>query len=424
MSSILLDSSEEMGVYAPTRDTHSIKNVAAVILAGGNGTRLFPLTQACCKPALSFGGSFKLIDIPVSNALNSGCNKIFILSQYLSASLHQHILRTYRIDPFQQGFIELLSPEQRPKQHVWYQGTADAVRQNLGYLLDTSIDYFLILSGDQLYTMDFNKMLSFAQSCDADFVVSALPVEKARTQRMGILQVNEQGFITDFLEKPTPSDIEPYLFDQAKNLYLGSMGIYLIKRSALLKMLQEDVREDFGKHLIPTQVKKGSVAAYIHQGYWEDIGTIEAFYQANIDLTARNPAFDCFNEKHPIYRASSLLPGPKIFDTQIRQALLSEGSQIEAKSIYRSIIGPKSQIGKGTVIECSYLMGNDSYTSFAIGSNCIIRNAILDKNVRIGNNVILTNQNKLKHYDGPGVFIRDGILVVSRNTTLADGFTL
>lgn len=415
-----------------------IHDVATLILAGGIGKRLFPLTMARCKPAISFGGRFRIIDIAMSNALNSGCNKIYILSQFLSASLHHHILKTYRIENFLQGFVELLSAEQKPSKNNWYQGTADAVRQSVDYIKEAPVDYFLILSGDQLYNMNFQNMLDFAKEKDADLVVSVLPIETSKAKRMGILKIDQDFKITDFLEKPEhPAESFRHNLPEFETLnrpYLGSMGIYLFKREVLFKLLEEDPREDFGKHLIPTQVKKGGVYAFVHKDYWEDIGTIESFYQANIDLTKPNPEFDCYNEKYPIYCSNHYLPGPRLFDTHVVNSLISEGAVIHAKEIKNSIIGPRAMIGKGCQIEDSYLIGNDYYfspaktdhlpTKFIIGDHCIIKKTIVDTNVQIGNNVQLLNKNRLENYDGKGIFIRDGIIVVARGTTLPNNFSL
>lgn len=420
----------------PASEPQGMHDVATLILAGGIGKRLFPLTLARCKPAISFGGRFRLIDIPMSNALNSGCNKIYILSQFLSASLHHHILKTYRIENFLQGFVELLSAEQKPAQNNWYQGTADAVRQSVDYIKEAPADYFLILSGDQLYSMNFQKVFDFAKKKDADLVIATLPVDANQAKRMGILKIDEGLQITDFLEKPEspPEAFKHNLSQKSNRHYLGSMGIYLFKRETLLKLLEEDPREDFGKHLIPTQVQKGGTFAYIHKDYWEDIGTIESYYQANINLTKPKPQFDCYNEKYPIYCSNHYLPGPRLFDTHVLNSIISEGAVVHAKEIKNSIIGPRAVIGKGCNIEASYLIGNDYYTppakssglppKFLIGEECKIKKAIIDTNVQIGNHVELLNKNNLENYDGKGIFIRDGIIVVARGTTIPDNFSL
>lgn len=426
---------------------HDMKRTAAIILGGGQGTRLFPLTKWLCKPALCYGGRYRLIDIPISNSLNSGCHKIYIITQFLSSSLHQHIFKTYRLDSFSSGFIELLPAEEKHENKVWFQGTADAVRQNLDYFIDTPVDYFLILSGDQLYNMDFEEMILFAKESDADVVIASLPVAEKDAKRMGILQIDDNNFIQAFKEKPQERaeldtmrlskqqmqrlEIDP---PSSKLNYLGSMGIYLFKRKALIDLLLKDPRDDFGKHLIPTQVAEGNTAAYIYKGYWEDIGTIESFYKANMALTERHPLFDCYNEERKIFTSHANLPGAKIFNSTVNSSIICEGAFVDAKEISHSIIGPRSHIQKGCIIRDSYLMGNDFYTpqiasprlpkKLQIGENTIISKAIIDKHVFIGNDVQLINKNQLNHYDDDNVYIRDGIIVVPRGATIPDGFTL
>jgi glucose-1-phosphate adenylyltransferase len=423
-----------------------MNRVAAIILGGGQGTRLFPLTQTRCKPALSFGGRYHLIDVPISNAFNSGCKQIFILTQFLSSSLNHHIYQSYPTGVFFTGFIKLLPAEEKYSQKEWFQGTADAVRQNLHQFIETPVDYFLILSGDQLYHMDFRPMLQFAQETNADLVISTTMTSKEEAKRMGVLKIDGRHFITDFCEKPQEEALlrkmishprmfknSPTPFDEEKP-YLASMGIYLFKREALFHLLEHDMREDFGKHLIPTQVAKGNSAAYMHHGYWVDIGTIESFYAANMNLLKPNPEFDLYDENHHIFANRSFLPGPKIIDTQISQSIISEGSFIEAAQIHNSILGPRLTIKKGTIIKDSYLIGNDfsqprirAHTlpdELYIGENCIIQKAIVDKHVKIGNGVKLINKNNLQHYNGEDVYIRDGIIVVPKGVTLPNDFIL
>lgn len=419
-----------------------MKNVATIILGGGRGSRLFPLTKWVSKPGLCYGGRYRLIDIPISNALNSGCHQIYIITQFLSSSLHQHIFKTYRMSSFSQGFIELLPAEERHHNKTWFQGTADAVRQNLDYFLSTSADYFLILSGDQLYNMDFLDMLRFARKTDADLVIAALPIDENDAKRMGVMQIDKKKSIVSFKEKPQEKiDLDsmrltkPMGHSTTKKLlnFLGSMGIYLFKRQAMIDLLLRDNREDFGKHLIPTKVAEGNAAAYIYKGYWEDIGTIESFYNANMSLTNDQPLFDCYNEKHRIYTSPTNLPGAKICGTMIKNSIICEGSIIEADEITHSILGPRTVVQKGSIIRDSYIMGNDSYSlssnsgkpaGFQIGKNCIIQKAIIDKLASIGNGVQLINKNNLDNYDHELLHIRDGIIIVNRGTNLPDGFTL
>ncbi len=431
----------------PHTDPLRMDRVASIILGGGQGTRLFPLTVTRCKPAICFGGRYCLIDVPVSNAINSDCRKIFIVTQFLSSSLHRHIFQTYHLDAFSSGFIEILAAEQRPTKKSWYQGPADAVRENIDYFIETPVDYFLILSGDQLYNMDFRRMVKFAMDTDADLVIASLPVDMKEAQRMGILQVNEDDFVTNFVEKPQekrlldqfkahPSTLEKAGIGPHTNRdYLGSMGIYLFKRNALIDLLKEDTREDFGKHLIPTKVRQGNVAAFIFDGYWEDIGTIESFYRANMSLVHDESAFKCYDEANPIYTSRYNLPGPKITNTYINQSIVCEGSIVAAHEISHSILGPRTVIQSGTVIKDSYLMGNDFYhppmpdtnrlpEEIYIGRNAVIRHAIIDKNVCIGHDVQLVNKNKVSHYNGENIYIRDGIIVVTRGAHIPDEFVL
>lgn len=426
-------------------NSSDMSRVASIILGGGEGTRLFPLTMTRCKPAISFGGRYRLIDVPISNSINSGCHKIFVITQFLSSSLHQHIFRTYRHDIYNSGFLELLSAEQKPSRKGWYEGTADAVRQNIEYFLEIPVDYFLILSGDQLYTMDYEEMLEAAQRTNADVMVAALPVEKRDCSRMGILQVDNSHMITAFVEKPSDDKIIEAMAmrpETKKTLpnyhpecnHLASMGIYLFKRDVLFRLLAEDPREDFGKHLLPTIIGKGNAGAYIFDGYWEDIGTIESFYNANIALTKSPSPFNCYDEARPIFSTRHNLPGPKIFNTIVNNSIICEGSIIEASEVSHSILGPRTIIKKNTVIRDSYVMGSDYYTrpietdrlpeQLQIGSNCIIKKTIIDKNACVGDNVRLINQNGLMHYDGHNTHIRDGIIIVPRGATIPDNFIL
>lgn len=422
-----------------------MSHVATIILAGGNGTRLEPLTMTRCKPAVCFGGKYRLIDIPVSNAIHSGCSKIFIITQYLSASLHQHIFNTYHPGAFSSTAIELLSAEQKHGCKSWFQGTACAIRQNLNYLTEIPAEYFLILSGDQIYNMNFQHMIQFAKESDADLVVAALPVNEEDAKRMGVMKLDKHSFITEFYEKPQEQELLNHLRLPTSTLeqiargdcddreFLGSMGIYVFKRQALLDLLQCDPREDFGKHLIPTKVSQGNIAAYLHNGYWEDIGTIESFFKANIALTASNPEFNFCEDKKHIFFRQHYLSAPKIVNSTIANSIICEGSLVEAAEVTNSILGLRSVIKQGSLIRHSYIMGNDFYTSpksddisntLLIGENCIIDHAIIDKNVHIGKNVQLINKNKLMNYSCDKICIRDGIIVVPRGTHLPDGFIL
>ncbi len=396
----------------------NMKRVAAIIMGGGEGKRLYPLTSHKAKPALSVGGRFKLIDFPLSNALNSDCRKIYVLTQYLGASLHHHILSTYRPDPLT-GFIEILACETTPHRQTWYQGTADAVRQNLDYFIDCPVDYFLILSGDQLYRMDFKQLVRQAREKDADLVIASLKVEPALATRMGCLTLDENNLVTHFVEKPKKVESEQ----------IGSMGIYCFKRDVLLNLLKEHSGHDFGKDLIPEVIKRGKTYAHVFGGYWEDIGTIASFYEANLAFTTNSP-FNPYVEDSPIYCHHIELPGAKIENALIEKSILMDGALVSAKLIKNSIVGPRSVIQEGTIIESSYLMGNEFYQHprtgkpAVIGKNCHIRKAIIDENTLIGDDVKLINEENLQNYDGPGVYIRDGIIIVVRGAEVPPKFCL
>lgn len=433
---------------SPVRSRLSVNMncVTTIILAGGNGTRLDPLTNTRCKPAVCFGGKYRLIDIPISNAIHSGCSKIFVISQYLSSSLNQHIFNTYHPGAISSAAIELISAEQRHSQKTWFQGTACAIRQNLHYFNEIPAEYFLILSGDQIYNMNFQHLIHFAKETDADLVIAALPVNEEDAKRMGIMKLNKDYSVTEFYEKPQEQELlnnlrlpssaleEMIGGEIGKRQFLGSMGIYVFKRQALLDLLQCDLREDFGKHLIPTKVGQGNVFAYPHNGYWEDIGTIESFFKANIALTTPNPDFNFCEENKHIFFRQHYLSAPKIINSTILNSIICEGSFVEAAEVTHSIIGLRSIVKQGSIIRRSYVIGNDFYSSSSqsagtsnnplIGEYCIIDHAIIDKNVHIGRNVQLINKDKLMNYSSDKICIRDGIIIVPRGAYLPDGFIL
>lgn len=407
-----------------------MKGVAAILLCGGEGKRLHPLTASRSKPALSVAGKYRLVDFPLSNAINSNCRKIFVLTQFLAASLHQHISTSYRQDRFSGGFIDLLACEQKPTKQQWYQGTADAVRQNLEYFIDCPVDYFLILSGDQIYQMDFQPLVQFAKETNADLVIASLPVDQELAKRMGIMKLDENNKITHFIEKPQNSeDIEAFSHN-GRNL--ASMGIYLFKKDALINILNSNEGHDFGKDLIPALIASGNSFSYQFEGYWEDIGTIESFYRANLEITHAVTRgefqFDPYGEKNPIFTSHHSLPGAKVLNGSIKNSLLGEGSILNADKIMHSVLGPRTIVNEGTSIQDSYIMGNTSYEKKqGIGKNCQIKKAIIDENVTIGNNVSLTNEKELDHFnsaDVPGVHIRDSIIIVTRGTNIPANFKL
>jgi len=413
-----------------------VDDVACIILAGGEGSRLQPLTQSRCKPAVGFGGRYKLIDVPISNALNSEINTILVISQYFSSDLNQHIQKTYPFDCFQGGRLGLLTPETGVFKKGRYQGTADAIRQNLSYLKQLPMEYFLILSGDQLYNMDLKKMVNFAKRKGAGLTIAAFPVGEEEAPRLGLLSIDQESRIESFYEKPKEKKIlsqlqlPRFFLGHASPCYLASMGIYVFHRDVLFALLDEDNRKDFGQHLIPTQIRKGGASAFLHQGYWEDIGTINTYYQANLSLINGRSGFELYNEMLPIYSLRSFLPGAQLTHTHVNGALICEGAVIDAGEVTHSIIGRRSIIEKGTVIRHSILLGNGSYgqkassSMFRIGRNCLIHKAIIDEDVIIGDHVRLINEKRLMQWEGGGVYIKNGVIVVPKNAHIPDHFMI
>lgn len=403
-------------------------NVAAIILAGGQGTRLLPLTLHHCKPALSFGGRYRLIDIPISNAIHSGLCNLFIIAQYLSGDLQHYIESTYRFDFFQKGSLHVLTPEENQQgEKIWFTGTADAVRKNLPVLLNTAAEFFLILAGDQLYNFDFRDFISYARKKKSELTIAALPVVKEDAKRFGMIRIDDQGAILHFQEKPQKEEeiqtfiLDPRFYKQnsSEPHFLASMGIYLFTRKSLVTLLQNDPREDFGRHLLQGAIQNERSFAYIYQGYWEDIGTISSYYHANLNLTKdHNKGLNTYDEEKPIFTKPYFLPGARIESTKIARSIFCDGSIIHAEEISDSLIGLRSHIQRGTILRKSIMIDS------SIGENCLIENAIIDEHVRIGREVRLVNKQKLMHFDGNGVFIRDGILIVTSGTILPDHFTL
>lgn len=411
-----------------------MSHVASIILAGGQGTRLFPLTQFRCKPAVCYGGRYRLIDIPISNSLNAHIQRIFVISQYFASALHQHILETYQLDYFRQSKIQMLCPEETPEHKIWFKGTADAIRQNREHLEKAPVDYFLILAGDQLYNINFTEMLNFAKKQDADLVIASTIVEEDAAKRLGLLKIDAKGHVQEFTEKPTKKEVLKHyeLSGHQKPHYLASMGIYIFKRESLFNLLQEQ-GDDFGKELIPLQVKKGKTVSYVYKGYWEDIGTVASYYNANMALTTQKMCLNTYDDLNPIFTHPHNLPSPLIQDTLIRSSIISQGSIIKAKEISHSVIGIRIKINTGSIIRNSILLGTlynepngfrlheDQYS---VGQNCLIEKAILDEQCQIGNNVQLVNKKHLETYDGDGIFIRDGIIIVTSGTKIPDNFVL
>jgi glucose-1-phosphate adenylyltransferase len=420
--------------------------VATIILAGGQGTRLHPLTMHHSKPAIAYGGRYRLIDIPISNSLNSDFRQIFVIAQYLSGELQHHISQTYHFDTYNPGSVDVLTPQMNEQgKQEWFNGTADAVRKNLPTILKSTADYFLVLSGDQLYNINFQHMIAFAQAKKADLTIASIPVLGKDAKRMGLLKIDGQCRVTDFIEKPKTKDAlrkfqlkesfyKQWKIPPVKNTsYLGSMGIYVFKREALISLLGQDKRDDFGYHLINTAVKKRKTSAFLYCGYWEDIGTVSSYYEANLVLTRSLEGLNTYDEKNPIYTRPTFLPGPKIKRTQITQSIICEGCVIEAEEITNSVIGLRSHIKRGTIIRDTVMLGNHFYMppllegkpaeqDYWIGEDCLIEKAILDEHVQIGNGVKLINKKKHKHYDGDGIFVRDGIIIITAGTKIPNHF--
>jgi glucose-1-phosphate adenylyltransferase len=420
----------------------------AVILGGGAGNRLFPLTQQRSKPAVPVGGKYRLVDIPLSNCINSDILRTFVLTQYNSASLNRHIAQTYRFSQFSDGFVEILAAEQTPESPQWFQGTADAVRQVLPHIRDWGIDTLLILSGDHLYRMDYREFLERHHSTNADVTVSVIPCEPRSASEFGLLKTDETGRIAEFKEKPKGDDLLSMQVDTTqlgldpneaqRRPYLASMGIYVFKYDVLEQLLAENKEHmDFGKHIIPAAINSRHVQAFMFDGYWEDIGTIGAFYRANLDLTSKIPKFNLFDAEAPVFTRARYLPPSKVEDTEINDSIIGDGCIINGAKVNNSVIGLRSRISKGVLMDASYMMGADYYQTFeemrsdadrglprvGIGEGTVVKHAIIDKNARIGKNARLLNEGSVAEADGPGgaYFIRDSIIIVPKNAVLADG---
>lgn len=411
----------------------SMDDILGVILGGGRGTRLYPLTQERSKPAVPMAGKYRLIDIPISNCINSGIFRIAVLTQFNSVSLHRHIARTYNFDAFHVGWVQIWAAEQTVENTNWYQGTADAVRKQLLEIRSTRMKYVLILAGDHLYRMDFAKMAEFHMQNKADITVAVQPVSVADAGRFGILKRNSESRIIDFVEKPTDPQVLKQVASRndPQKPYLGSMGIYLFNTEVLTELLSNPSLDDFGAHVIPNSIKTHTVFGYDYDGFWEDIGTIRSFYETNLMLTEKNPPFNFFDQKFPIYTHPRFLPGSTIEDSILKDVLLAEGCCIERASITHSVIGLRSQIRSNTVIADSVLMGNDYYEKLGspeavhgaleIGEDCEIRGAIIDKNARINNGVVIQPFPKGTNIDGDGWVVRDGIVVIPKSGVIKPG---
>jgi glucose-1-phosphate adenylyltransferase len=423
-------------------------NVLAVILGGGAGTRLYPLTQQRSKPAVPLGGKYRLVDIAISNCINSDVFKMFVLTQYNSASLNRHLAQTYRFSQFSNGFVEVLAAEQTPESPDWFQGTADAVRQILPHLRGWGIDTLLILSGDHLYRMDYRMFLQRHFDTNADVTVSVTPCDESAASEFGLLKTDGDGRIIEFKEKPKGDELQSMRVDTSKlglseseaigRPFLASMGIYVFKYDRLEQLLAEDPSSvDFGREIIPSAIRTGSVQAYLFDGYWEDIGTISAFYRANLDLTSKIPKFNLFDAEAPVFSRARFLPPSKIEESQVLDSILSEGCILNGATITNSVIGLRSRIAKGVRIDSSFVMGADYYQSLeemrtdavsgkprvGIGEATLISRAIIDKNARIGGSVRLVNEAKVVEADAAdgSYYIREGIIIVPKNAVIKDG---
>jgi len=422
------------------------KQTVAIILGGGAGSRLYPLTASRSKPAVPIAGKYRLVDIPISNCINSNLNRIFVLTQFNSASLNQHIKNTYHFSAFSSGFVDILAAEQTPDNPGWFQGTADAVRQSLRHLAKMDFEYVLILSGDQLYQMDFSKMIEAHKNSGAALTIATIPVSEREAPEFGILKSNQDQVITSFVEKPKKEILSDWVSDtgalmqsQGRN-YLASMGIYVFNKEILHQFLNEvhPNATDFGKEIIPDSISNYKVLSYQHEGYWTDIGNIYSFFEANISLTDEMPQFNLFDSTQTVYTRSRMLPPAKISGTQIQNAIVAEGSIIHAASITKSVIGIRSRIGKDTVIKNAYIMGCDFYETInqinqkidkgqpvlGIGERCVIEDAIVDKNCSIGNDVQIKGGPNLEKIDHPLYTVKDGIVVVKKGAVIPNGFII
>jgi len=420
-------------------------HVISIILAGGAGKRLFPLTQDRSKPAVPFGGKYRLIDIPISNCINSGLKRIFVLTQFNSASLNRHVTNSFRFDPFNEGFIEVLAAEQTMQNPDWFQGTADAVRQHLHRISGRDQDYQLILAGDQLYRMNYQKLLESHWRHNADVSVCVIPRSEAAASGFGLLKLDGDGRIRQFREKPKGNALGEMRTDTTslgltreqseQRPYLASMGIYLFRRDVLIELLSDPSMIDFGYQVIPRAIEKYDAYGHLFDGYWEDLGTVEAFYRANMDLTSSAPHFDFHDMTAPIYTNPRFLPPSRIERCDIREAIIAEGSVLKGARITNSIVGVRSVMGEDVVLDHTMVMGADFYEdaededyntqmgvpNIGIGRGSVLLNAIVDKNAHIGAEVRVLNEGRIQNADGQGYYIRDGIVIVPKNGVLPDG---
>jgi glucose-1-phosphate adenylyltransferase len=418
----------------------------AVILGGGAGTRLYPLTASRSKPAVPIAGKYRLVDIPISNCINSTINRMFVLTQFNSASLNKHIKNTYHFSAFSTGFVDILAAEQTPDNPGWFQGTADAVRQSLRHISNLEFEYILILSGDQLYQMDFAEMIEAHKAKNADISIATIPVAARDASEFGILKANEEQTITSFIEKPKPDVLPEWVSDtgnvmqQQGRVYLASMGIYVFSKQVLYKLLKDEYPDatDFGKEIMPNSIDNYNVVSFQYDGYWTDIGNIYSFYEANLELTQEIPSFNLFDNNKTIYTRPRMLPPAKISGTTLEKTIIAEGSIIHASRLENSVVGIRSRVGHGTTVVNTYIMGNDYYETLevmaenisrgvpkiGIGERCYIKDAIIDKNCRIGNDVRINGGIHLSNIDHALYTVKDGIVVIKKGAVLPDGFVV
>ena len=422
------------------------KSVVAVIMGGGAGSRLYPLTASRSKPAVPIAGKYRLVDIPISNCMNSSINRMFVLTQFNSASLNKHIKNTYHFSAFSTGFVDILAAEQTPDNPGWFQGTADAVRQSLRHISTLDYEHILILSGDQLYQMDFAKMLQIHIDTGTDISIATIPVNESDAPEFGIMKTNEENIITSFIEKPSKDVLPEWTSDTGAEMirlgkpYLASMGIYVFNKKVLNELLKDKHPQatDFGKEIIPNSIVEYKVSSYQYNGYWTDIGNIHSFFEANLELTADIPLFNLFDNNKTIYTRARMLPPAKISGTTLEKTVIAEGSIIHASRLEHCVVGIRSRIGHGTTINSSYIMGNDYYETLdhmaehrknntplmGIGERCYIKDAIIDKNCHIGNDVRINGGKHLENTDTELYSIKEGIVVIKKGAVLHNGFVI
>lgn len=416
--------------------------VLAIILGGGQGSRLYPLTADRSKPAVPIAGKYRLVDIPISNCINSDIKRMYVLTQFNSASLNKHIKNTYHFSFFSSAFVDVLAAEQTMKSKDWFQGTADAVRQSMHHFLNHDFEYALILSGDQLYQMNFNEMINAHEAAGAEISIATLPVNAKDATSFGILKTNNENVITSFIEKPDSSLLPDWSSEVGEEMkkegrhYLASMGIYIFNRDLLIKLMADESTIDFGKEIIPQNIAKHKTLSYQYEGYWTDIGNIDSFFEANLGLTDDIPRFNLYDNEQRVYTRARILPTSKIRGTHMEKAVIAEGCIIHAERIEHSVIGIRSRIGKGSTVINTYMMGSDYYETLkdidnegidilmGIGENCHIENTIIDKNCRIGDGVSIKGGDHLEDKETDTYFIKEGIVVLKKNAVIPKGFSI